>query len=202
MRAPRAGSRDLIDRRRFLSYGLIGTAAVAGFPFAPRAASPAAPGPSALDSRIVEKLDSSSFVYISPLKSNGSESQCHAELWYAWMSDPAGSPASSGSLVVTVATDGWKAQSLARGLDRARLWVGDYGRWKGFFSNNENFRAGPSFVARAEIVDDVAVLDRLLAVYETKYPAEIATWRDRMRAGSRDGTRVVIRYTPALPTKR
>ena len=43
-------------------------------------------------------------------------------------------------------------------------------------------------------------IDRLLADYEKKYPAEIGNWRDRMRAGQRDGSRVLIRYVPEAPT--
>ncbi len=223
---PEARTRG-VDRRRFLAYGLAGAAGVAGLPFihaARAAAEPAEPAELAelaepaelaelaelaepaeraragvLAADVRKKLDTSPLVYISPIRSDGSESRCHAEVWYAWLSDAAGSATSAsgaGSLVVTVAAKGWKAQSLKRGLNRARLWVGDYGRWKGLLSNNETFRAGPSFVARAESVEDLAVLERLLAVYDKKYPAEIGKWRDSMRAGSRDGTRVVIRYTP------
>ena len=83
-----------------------------------------------------------------------------------------------------------------RGLDRARIWVGDFGRWKGLLGKNEDFRRGPSFDARAEFVEDVRVLDRLLAQYDEKYPAEIGEWRDRMRNGFADGSRVLIRYRP------
>ena len=32
------------------------------------------------------------------------------------------------------------------------------------------------------------------ARYETKYPDEIADWRDEMRNGFRDGSRILIRY--------
>ena len=42
---------------------------------------------------------------------------------------------------------------------------------------------------------DRALLDRLLERYETKYPAEIADWRDKMRSGYADGSRTLIRYT-------
>lgn len=178
-----------MDRRRFLACGLVGVATAVTLPFSASAASGTRKA-FELDASLVDRLRSSPFVYISPIRSDGRESRCHAELWYAWMRD---------SLLVTVAADGWKARSVGLGLDRAKLWVGDYGRWKGFFSNNEKFRAGPSFLARAEIVSDIAVLDRLLGVYERKYPEEIGDWRDRMRAGSRDGTRVVLRYTPADP---
>ena len=89
-----------------------------------------------------------------------------------------------------------KATSVRRGLDRARIWVGDYGRSKGPLGRNEKFRAGPVFDARADFVEDAAVLDRLLAQYEKKYPAEIGKWRDRMRTGFADGSRVLIRYRP------
>jgi hypothetical protein len=164
----------------------VGTAVVAGFPLW-LGASPNEKTGAVLDPRVVGQLQKSPYVYISPLKSNHSESECHAELWYAWM---------NGAVIVTVATEGWKAQSVLRGLTSARLWVGDYGRWKGFFSNNEKFRAGPNFLAKGEIVKDLAVLDQLLTVYEAKYPEEIANWRDNMRQGGRDGSRVVIRYAP------
>ena len=175
-----------IDRRQFLVAGLAGAASA--FALSPALlAGTRARAAGALSSDIVKQLATSPFVYISPIRTNGTESKCHAELWYAWLDD---------AVVVTVATSGWKAQSVERGLDRARLWVGDHGRWKGFFSNNEKFRSAPSFLARAEIVKDSGAIERLLSVYEEKYPDEIADWRDDMRAGSRDGTRVVLRYSP------
>jgi len=45
-------------------------------------------------------------------------------------------------------------------------------------------------------VNDDALLDRLLAIYDRKYPGEIDKWRDRMRSGYADGSRILIRYTP------
>jgi hypothetical protein len=85
---------------------------------------------------------------------------------------------------------------VKRGLDGARLWVGDFGRWKRPVGKNEEFRSGPVFDTRAEIIENVAVLDRLLAIYETKYPAEFAKWRGPMRDGFHDGSRVLIGYRP------
>ena len=133
-------------------------------------------------------LERSPFVYISPLRSDGAESTCHAELWYAWLDD---------SVVVTVASDRWKASALTQGLDRARVWVGDHGRWKTMLGGrNEAFRKAPSFEAQAERIEDTGTLDRLLSAYEKKYPDEIDQWRDRMRQGYADGSRVLIRYRP------
>jgi hypothetical protein len=132
-------------------------------------------------------LAGSPFVYVSPLRSDGSESTCHGEVWYGWL---------DGAVVITTGSSTWKARSLARGLDRARVWVGDYGRWKRVLGRNDAFRAGPSFVARASTAPDPRLLDRLLEVYDAKYPDEIGRWRDRMRQDHAEGSRVLIRYRP------
>lgn len=134
-------------------------------------------------------LEQSGFAYISPLHADGRESTCHAELWYAWLDE---------AVVVTVARDRWKARALARGLDRARVWIGDHGRWKNWYGGtNEAFRKAPHFDARVSKVprgESEELLERLLARYEEKYPAEIADWRERMRSGNADGSRVLLRY--------
>jgi hypothetical protein len=175
----------LIDRRTLLE-ALVGIALV---PAAlARAQTP--PARSALDPTLARALASSPYVYVSPLLRDGAESSCHAEVWFGWI---------DGAVVVISAATTWKARSLARGLTRARLWVGDYGRWKQMIGRNEAFRAGPSCVARASPVRSDGVLDELLASYEKKYPSEIGAWRDKMRAGVRDGSRVLIRYAPEAP---
>ncbi len=178
-------------RRRFLES--LGGAAVGGAAVwlglgttAPRARAEASQG---TFSR--KLLEDSAFAYISPLRSGGQESTCHAEVWYAWLDD---------SVVVTVAADRWKAQALDRGLDRARVWIGDHGRWKTWLGGrNESFRKAPHFEARVERVADLGEIETLLEVYERKYPHEIATWRDRMRSGTADGSRVLLRYSPLEP---
>jgi hypothetical protein len=169
----------LIDRRRFLAASL----GLFLWPLARTKRAVAA----ALDSASERALATSPLVYVSPLRSDGKESRCHGEVWFAWI---------DGTVVINTASDRWKARSLRRGLDRARIWVGDFGRVKGLLGASEEFRQGPVFDARAEFVDDTAVLDRLLAQYETKYPNEIAKWRGPMRSGIADGSRVLIRYRP------
>jgi hypothetical protein len=167
-------------RRVFIARGLAWLGASLAAPFAARPAR-------AERSSLRELLERSPFVYVSPLRSDGSESTCHAEVWYAWL---------DGAVVVIVAADRWKARAVESGLVRARIWVGDHGRWKGWISNNEEFRSAPSFDAVGERVRDAGLLDRLLAAYERKYPDEIAQWRDRMRDGYGDGSRVLLRYRP------
>ena len=168
----------MIDRRGFLQGGLAGMALALLPPRGARATLPEGH---------VSALQASPYVYVSPLRRDGSESLCHAEVWYAWL---------DGAAVVTVSSEGWKARSIDRGLDRARIWVGDHGHLKGLNSGSTAFRKGPSFEARAEKLSDSALLERVLSVYDQKYPEEIEKWRTRMREGHAEGTRVLIRYRP------
>jgi hypothetical protein len=172
----------MMDRRTFLAA----SAASLVWPFTRAIAAPAeSPDFAATHA---ELLDQSGFVYVSPLRADGSESTCHGEVWYGWL---------DGAVVVITSAGSWKGRALTRGLGRARVWVGDHGRWKRMLGTDETFRQAPHFDATATSVRDEALLDRLLALYERKYPDEIGSWRDRMRSGYRDGTRLLIRYAPA-----
>ena len=175
-----------LTRRRFLTRLGVGAVGLAcALPGQPRTVLAKQPDSSSLPISLLEK---SSFVYISPLLRNGKESSCHAELWYAWIDD---------SVVVTVARDRWKAIALEKGLNGARIWVGDHGRWKTMLGGrNEEFLTAPNFYAKAERVEDKKMIEPLLTVYAKKYPNEIAKWRDRMRSGNADGSRIMIRYRP------
>lgn len=167
------------DRREFL-------AACAGLALWPLVAG--ARRATAADALPTDLLEQSPFVYISPLRADGSESTCHGEVWYAWL---------DGAVVINTSPKTWKSRALAAGRERARIWVGDHGRWKQMIGRNEAFRSAPHFDARAaSVVKNEALLDRLLAVYERKYPAEIGKWRDEMREGYRSGERLLLRYQP------
>ena len=182
--ADRYTRRVFTARLGWHALGVLGLAAGARSAAA-RSADAASPERGALPEALLAR---SPFVYVSPLRSDGAESTCHAELWYAWLDD---------SVVVTVASDRWKASALEQGLTRARVWVGDHGRWKTWYGGrNEAFRAAPSFLARASRAREPGLIDRLLDVYEQKYPDEIASWREPMRSGDADGSRVLLRYSP------
>ncbi len=172
----------MIDRRTLLG-ALIGLALT---PAALARAQSPRPRP-ALDPKLASAFEQSPYVYVCPLLADGAESTCHGEVWFGWI---------DGSAVVITAATSWKARGLERGLTRARLWVGDYGRWKQLMGRNDKFREAPSCVARVERVSDRSYIDNLLASYEKKYPKEIANWREPMRNGALDGSRVLIRYVP------
>lgn len=150
-------------------------------------------GKSQLRVGLERALTHGSYVYVSPLRSDGHESTCHAQLWFGWL---------DGDVIVSSKARSWRAQCVALGLDRARIWVGDYGSWKQPFGTNDAFRAGPSFEARASIVEDQTLLQRLLTAYEAKYPAEISSWREQIQRGFHDGSRVLIRYAPDVASAR
>ena len=79
------------------------------------------------------------------------------------------------------------------GLDRARIWVGDYGPAG---SADGRFRDGPNFLAEASADTDPASFERLLADFGRKYPASWEKWEPRFRSGYADGSRRVLRYRP------
>ena len=166
-----------ITRRELIELGL---AAAATLAWPQRARAALAPDVTGL-------LERSGFVYVSPLKSDGSESSCHGEVWYGWL---------DADVVLITSHSSWKARALALGLDRARIWVGDHGRVGRVLGSGDAFRKGPSFEARGRKAEDAALLERLMATYRGKYPKEIGSWESRMRSGFESGDRVLIRYTP------
>jgi hypothetical protein len=129
-------------------------------------------------------LERSPLVYLSPLRSDGAESTCHGEVWFVL---------DGADLLVVTAADRWKALAVGRGLDRARFWVGDFGRWK---RSRGRYKTGPSFLAKARFEADASVAERALAAFGEKYPDEWGKWEPRFRKGLADGSRALIRYRP------
>jgi hypothetical protein len=182
-----------LDRRTFLG-GALAVLALPLWPAASAHAAPAAasggegaPASGALSEAARALLAKSPYVYVSPLRANGDESTCHGEVWFGWIDD---------AVVIITAADRWKVRAIGKGLVRARLWVGDHGRWKTLTGRNEGFRDAPHFDARVSRSRDKALFDRMLALYETKYPAEIGTWRERFVEGFASGERWLLRYEP------
>ena len=72
-----------------------------------------------LEQETVRALETSPYVYISPLHPDGKESQCHGEVWYSF---------DQGGAVIVTTADRWKTFALERGWRSARTWAADYGR--------------------------------------------------------------------------
>lgn len=137
-----------------------------------------------LPAATIAALEESPLVYISPLHRDGRESSCHGEVWFFW---------DRGSVLISTATKTWKARALNSGRDRARIWVGDFGPVS---RAGDRFRSAPRFDARASAEKDRAAFDRLLEAFAEKYPDEWDKWKPRFEKGYRDGSRILIRYSP------
>ena len=128
-------------------------------------------------------LNASKLVYITPLKGNGEESQCKAEIWFAHV---------DGDVFVVTSSDAWRAQAVGRGLDRARLWVGEFGVWK---DADGAFRNAPELMATAAVETSAETQGRVLAAMGGKYSDDgWSRWGPRFEEGLADGSRVMIRY--------
>ena len=170
-----------LSRRELLVAGAAG-AALLVLPRAGRAASESELSPAAVALR--DALEKSPLIYVCPLKKDGKEGTCHAEAWFV---------RDGADAIIVTAQDRWKARAVSGGLDRARLWVGDFGVWK---DAGGKFKDAPTFDAKAAFVKDPATQARILEAYGKKYPAEWGKWGPRFHDGLADGSRVMIRYTP------
>ncbi|MDP6978943.1 MAG: hypothetical protein QF570_10125 [Myxococcota bacterium] len=129
-------------------------------------------------------IGESPLVYVSPLRSDGSESRCHAEVWFV----PDG-----GDLLVVTDAKRWRAVAIGKGLGQARLWVGDFGVWK---KAEGRYLQAPGCDANARLEKDPAAHERALEAFGSKYASAWGSWGPRFEKGLASGERVLIRYTP------
>ena len=129
-----------------------------------------------------EETGETPYVYVSPLHPDGSESKCHAEVWYFM---------DGKDVVLATGKDTWKARALRKGWHGARLWIGDYGR---ISQAADKLPGAPHFDAKAGWETDAEVFSRLLTAFGEKYPEEWAKWKPRFESGLADGSRLMIRY--------
>ncbi len=104
--------------------------------------------------------------------------------------------ADGDDVLIVTGSERWKSRALAKGWDRARIWVGDFGPVGGA---GDRYRAAPSFEAQVRHDADPEVFERLIVVFAGKYPEEWGKWEPRFRKGYGDGSRVLLRYAPRAP---
>ena len=133
-----------------------------------------------------DKLETSQLVYITPIKSNGEESRCKAEIWFSHH---------EGDVFVVTPPETWRAKAVGKGLTKARLWVGEFGVWT---QSDGAFRKAPEFMATASIESDAEKHALVLAAMGEKYAATgWGRWGQAFKDGLVDGSRVMIRYAIA-----
>ncbi len=136
------------------------------------------------DQPLSEALKATNLIYLSPIKSNGEESRCQAEVWFA----------SSGTdMYVCTKSNTWRARAQRQGLDKARVWVGDLGVWT---NTNGRYKSLPSVDTKVDLIEDKADLERILDLFGDKYSPRWLIWGRRFRNGLEDGSRIMLRYRP------
>jgi hypothetical protein len=126
----------------------------------------------------------SPLIYLTPIKSDAQESKCQAEVWFAH---------DGVDMYVCTGADTWRAKAASNGLNRARIWVGDLGEWKG---TRGKYKTLPQLDAEATVVIDKSIEEKALQLLGDKYSLEWIVWGPRFRKGLADGSRIMLRYRP------
>jgi hypothetical protein len=175
-------ARVSVSRRRFLE----GAVALSGTLLLPTGYGWAQDGKYAVSDPAKAAIESSPLIYITPIRSDGSESHCHGEVWFA----------SEGlDLLIVTPRDFWRSRAIRQGLDRARIWVGDFGVWK---KSHGRFKTAPTFLAQAELItSNASLVKRTLELMRVKYAKTgWETYGPVFNKELRNGDRVLIRYRP------
>jgi len=133
---------------------------------------------------IATGLRTSDLVYLSPIKSNGDESACQAEIWFAY---------DGASIYVCTDSESWRATAPTLGLAMTRIWVGDLGQWQDTEGQYKNL---PALVAKASIESNREEQTRVLELFGDKYRISWLVWGRRFRKGLADGSRTMVKYQP------
>jgi hypothetical protein len=119
-----------------------------------------------------EQLANSRYVYISSARKDHSFGK-PAEIWFLFHED---------SVWVGTPPESWRAKRIKAGRRMAKIAVGKVD--------------GPVFFARGTIVQDPKVEELLFQTFATKYPEGWPQHEESFRKGFKDGSRVLIRYSP------
>jgi len=133
-----------------------------------------------------QSIDSSDLIYLTPIRNNGKESSCQAEVWFV----PDGT-----DLYIVTAAEAWRAQAVKQGLTQARIWIGDLGQWRG---TKGKYKTLPKMEATATLITSAAEHKNILDGFGKKYPMSWLVYESRFRDGLADGSRVMLRYQPIV----
>jgi hypothetical protein len=125
-----------------------------------------------LSAEVKTALENSKYVYISSTRKDGSFGK-PAEIWFLYH---------GGAVYVGTPPTSWRARRIKKGRTTAKIAAGKVD--------------GPSFLATGAIVNEPDVLPVLYDTYAKKYADGWARFEEKFRTGFKDGSRVLIKYTP------
>jgi hypothetical protein len=125
-----------------------------------------------LTPEIDKALREATYVYVQSQRKTGDWSK-PAEIWFHY---------DGGQVYVGTRPTSWRVRRIGWKRTKARIAVGT--------------PDGPAFDAKAELVKDPQLEQRLMADFAKKYPERWAKHEQSFRDGFKSGERVVVRYTP------
>jgi hypothetical protein len=125
-----------------------------------------------LPANIKTELTNSKFVYIASTRKDGKLGK-PAEIWFLYH---------SGAVYVASPPTTWRVRRIKAGRTQAKIAVGK--------------PDGPSFSAAGAVVNEPDVQPIMFETYAKKYPDGWKSFEDKFRNGFKDGSRVLIKYTP------
>ena len=120
----------------------------------------------------LKAFDQAETVYVATVRKDGNQST-PAPVWFTLSADRT-------QLFIQAHKGSWKDKRIRRGSP-AIVWIGSL--------------SGPSFVGKAEITSDAAVVDTILTDYPKKYTMDALLGPSRKSLES-GGDRIAIRITP------
>ncbi|MGH7788513.1 MAG: hypothetical protein ACRERC_16705 [Candidatus Binatia bacterium] len=127
-----------------------------------------------LTPEMTKALADAKYVYISSTRKDGSFG-APAEIWFM---------AHEGAVYVGTRPTSWRVRRINAGRPKAKIAVGAVD--------------GPSFIATGTVVkNDPAIEVLLMGMFAKKYPDRWPSHAQGFRDGFADGSRVVVKYTPA-----
>ena len=121
---------------------------------------------------LAKQLDDSKYVYIASTRKDGTLGK-PAEIWFLY---------SKGAVYVASPQTTWRVRRIKAGRPQAQIAVGKVD--------------GDSFMATGQVVNDPEAPQMVMKTFAEKYPDGWPKHADSFRAGFKDGTTVVIKYTP------
>jgi hypothetical protein len=119
-----------------------------------------------------DALAKGTYIYIATVRKDGNQSKA-APVWFITTAD--------NQVLIETSPTSWKAKRIKRGSP-ALVWIGE--------------RTGPAFIGKAEIVQDKALQDQVIAEYPKKYLLARIGFARPTRAKLDSGQIVVIRISP------
>ncbi|MFI5395262.1 MAG: hypothetical protein ACHQ9S_06980 [Candidatus Binatia bacterium] len=130
------------------------------------------PAQADLSAAVKADLANSQYVYIATTRKGGSFGK-PAEIWFLYH---------KGAVYVASPPTTWRVRRIKAGRSQAKIAVGK--------------PDGPSFMATGALVNEPDVYPILFDTYAKKYPDGWPKFEEKFRSGLKDGSRVLIKFTP------